>query len=107
MRHSRKKSTVSYLRVVTSWDQLVADPPRQFSPVSGITDDEWLVLVHCEEILAGRYNYWLRHRGPFLSDAELKARGWIPADWSPAKDSQFQRSAFTDWEASEGCHHEV
>ena len=72
----------SYLRVVTDSDVLTADPPRAVSPLPGVSDDHWLIFTHGDAIRAGAYDYWLLHRGPFLSDAELKAEGLIAADWT-------------------------
>lgn len=72
-----------YLKVVTTATDLHIDPPRNTSPVPGVSDEEWEIFEHSEEIHAGYYEYWFIRGGPFLPDAELKARGLVPADWAP------------------------
>ena len=82
-----KKSRVNapYLQVVhgnTAPDFTPPCPP-------GISQYDWLMLWHPEEINAGLYDYWLLHEGPFIPDATLKAQGLIPADWCMAHDEAF------------------
>jgi hypothetical protein len=72
----------TYLTVVTTSAALEQNPPRAVSPLRGISDDDWQSLFHTEAIWAGEYDWYIRHGGPFITDAELKAQGGIPADWS-------------------------
>ncbi len=83
MKSSMTPGRPPYLQVVTSPEALIADPPRNTSPVPGVSDEEWVLFEHSEEIHAGYYEYWFTRGGPFLPDAELKARGLIPPDWEP------------------------
>lgn len=78
----RHKSRPTYVTVVTTREALEQDPPRAVSPVPGMSDDEWQAFLNADAISAGEYDWYVRHGGPFIADAQLKVLGVIPADWS-------------------------
>jgi hypothetical protein len=75
-----KKSRINapYLQVVQGNTPPDFTPPRP----DGVSERDWLVFLHIDDILANLYDYWFLHGGPCLSDASLKSQGLIPADWS-------------------------
>jgi hypothetical protein len=56
------------------------------SPLRGISDDEWQAFLHGDAISAGQYDWYCLHGGPFIADADLKAQGRLPADWSEVRE---------------------
>ncbi len=76
---------VPYLKVVP-----MDGTPPDFTPPrpDGVSERDWLIFLHGPDIRTGRYDYWFTHGGPFISDAELKAQGLIPADWTLRHDHE-------------------
>lgn len=74
----KRSRMVPYLQVVRDNTPPDFTPPRP----EGVSERDWLVFLHMDDILANRYDYWFLHGGPCLSDAALKAQGLIPTDWS-------------------------
>lgn len=76
---SKSKLTVPYLQVVLP----DGTPPDFTSPrPAGVSERDWLIFLHAHDVMMNRYDYWLTHGGPFVPDAELKAQGRIPQDWT-------------------------
>lgn len=75
----KKTTAVPYLHLVGA--QAPTSTERLPVPL-GVGALDWEKFCHAEDIAAGKYNWYLAHGGPFVPDAELKAQGRIPADWS-------------------------
>lgn len=84
---SKSKHAVSYLQVVHGNMAPDFTPPRP----DGVSESDWFIFLHADEITQGVYDYWLLHSGLCLSDAELKAQGLIPTDWCVIDDPLFIR----------------
>ncbi len=75
----KTKRIISYLKLVPS----DGTPPDFTPPCPPAVDPlDWQILWHSEAIWAGEYDWFIAHGGPFVSDAELKAQGKIPPQWS-------------------------
>ena len=80
MKKSHRHSTcaIPYLQVVQGNTPPDFNPPRP----AGISERDWFIFLHGEEIRAGAYDYWVLHGGSCMSDKTLKAQGLIPQDWA-------------------------
>ena len=60
--------TIPYLKVVPT----DGTPPDFTSPrPAGVSELDWQIFLHGDEILDGKYSYWVRCGGPFIPNDQV------------------------------------